>query len=268
MNVRKAWGRLVDALREEAPITLAALRPGARPEEIALAEQRTGVTWPDSYREWFACVNGSTVTPETWGEAGFFLPGVNLLSLDEVVGQHALSLDAWERPDAADAEDFYETPPIEAGMIANTFMAEFLPFAERDGYMLFCDARPGAAHGCVAEFAAENADTWGTLYPDLASLLDALTAAIIGRTPFLRHSPVVAAGRLNWAFNYEDAETAVDAGPLPLEPSPGPHAEEPTRARDERGGYLVVTLGAPGEAIERGDGPLPHFTDDSAARRV
>lgn len=74
VNVTDAWGRLVDALRVEAPITLAALRPGARSEEIAVAEQRTGVSWSDSLREWFACVNGSTQTPETWARQGSFFP--------------------------------------------------------------------------------------------------------------------------------------------------------------------------------------------------
>ncbi|PPF11414.1 hypothetical protein C5B98_08430 [Rathayibacter sp. AY1A5] len=250
VDVTDAWGRLVDALRVEAPITLAALRPGARPEEIAVAEQRTGVSWPDSYREWFACVNGSTQTPETWGEAGFLLPGFTLFSLDDVVSQHAMFLDSWERPDDADAASFYATPPIEAGMVANTFLPSFLPFAGLDGYLLFCDARPGAAHGCIAEFAAENADTGGTLYPNLASLLDALTAAVVGRTHFLHFSPVVTAGRLEWPLDDDEVLPAVDADLLPP-PSTVPLVEESPRPRDDGDGYLVVTLGVPSEATGR-----------------
>lgn len=148
-------------------------------------------------------VDGSTRTPETWGESGWLFPGFNLLSLDDAVAQHALSMDVWERPD----DDSYEAPPVDAGVAAGTFLPTFLPFAGLDGYLLFCDARSGAAHGCIAEFAAENADTWGTLYPDFASLLGALTRAIVDRTPFLRHWPVVTAGRLDWEFIYADDRT-------------------------------------------------------------
>lgn len=68
----------------------------------------------------------------------------------------------------------------------------------------------------------------------------------------------MAAGRLDWAFLYEDVVTAVDADPLMPESSSGPRVENSPVGHDESDGYLIVRLRAPGEAIDRGDGqPRP-----------
>ncbi|MEU6772543.1 SMI1/KNR4 family protein [Streptomyces sp. NPDC046759] len=84
-QVTDAWARIEGWLRENAPVTHAALGPGASEGEIAAVEEGLGFAVPVELRTLWTLVSGGTVQGRgPWPE------GDVLMRLDDVVSQYRL----------------------------------------------------------------------------------------------------------------------------------------------------------------------------------
>ncbi|WP_264927371.1 hypothetical protein [Streptomyces sp. A012304] len=98
-QVADAWGRVTGWLRQHAPDSYAALRPGARPAAVAALESDLGVPIPLELRVLWMLTAG-----DDGAEGRGCLPGNKaLLTLDAVAAVHRLKRDAQAQEDARDA---------------------------------------------------------------------------------------------------------------------------------------------------------------------
>lgn len=89
----------------------------------------------------------------------------------------------------------------EAGTPAWIYLDSFVPVAERDGYLLLYDARPGPRNGCITQYGRDTADESGPTWPSLAALLDDLATALETGATFDNHWHAVAeSATLTWNF--------------------------------------------------------------------
>ncbi|MFB7879017.1 SMI1/KNR4 family protein [Nocardia sp. NPDC056064] len=151
-------------------------RTGAGTLAVDRAEAGTGVRWPAELREWFTLHNG--------GGPADLLPGMTLLSLEQMLELHDLQCAIWCELTAGEPGTTTAGGNAAASSEAGRFVPEFVPIAERDGTMLVCDTRPGPLRGCVTEFGKDTADMAPPGWRSLGALLADLAHSIERSTPF------------------------------------------------------------------------------------
>lgn len=190
-SVTEQWDRIEQWLRAHLPeVTII----GASAGSIERAVEATEVTWPQELVDLLGHVNG--FPREAWVQ---LFPVHELFDLDRVVDERRLELEVWgELDDDVGAEPLTESF---AGEAAETFVPEFVPFAGRDGNLLFVDTRPGPLHGCVTEFDKVGADDVGPRWVSVSALLTELADSLEHGTVFDgRWTPTVSEGRLEWHY--------------------------------------------------------------------
>ena len=190
-SVTEQWGRIEEWLRAHLPeLTII----GASAGSIERAVEATEVTWPQELVDLFGHING--FPREGWVQ---LFPVHELFDLDRVVDERRLELMVWGAlDDDAGAEPLAESF---AGEAVETFVPGFVPFAGRDGNLLFVDTRPGPLHGCVTEFDKVGADDVGPRWVSISALLTELADSLEHGTVFDgRWVPTVADGRLEWHY--------------------------------------------------------------------
>ncbi|RST24807.1 SMI1/KNR4 family protein [Streptomyces sp. WAC04770] len=124
-EARKAWGRVVRWLEENAPKNAAALSPPASQAEVIAAQDAIGVDFPQELRDWLMINNGVRAADSEMSRAhahdnGCFLDsGWHLLSTELIVKVHERQMPSplespedspWQRgwiPFAAEADWMY-----------------------------------------------------------------------------------------------------------------------------------------------------------------
>ncbi|MGU3587373.1 SMI1/KNR4 family protein [Rhodococcus sp. C26F] len=191
-SVTEQWERIERWLQTHLSAVTTA---GAPAEAIDRAVEATGVAWPQELVDLFGHINGFP----RGGWVSLF-PVHELFDLDRVVDERRLELEVWGELDAdVGAEPLTESF---AGEAVETFVPEFVPFAGRDGNLLFVDTRPGRLHGCVTEFDKVGADDVGPRWGSISALLAELADSLEYGTVFDgRWVPTVADGRLEWHYH-------------------------------------------------------------------
>ncbi|MFC6012282.1 SMI1/KNR4 family protein [Nocardia lasii] len=187
-SVTEQWTRVATWLR--ANLSSVALN-GAEPADLARAVEATNIPWPEELSTLFTHING--FPREHWVQ---LFPTHELFDLDRLVTEHHIELDVW-----GEFGEELEAPAPAAGDPAGTYLPQFLPFAGRDGNLLFVDTRPGPLHGCVTEFDKVGADDDGPRWTALSAMLADLAHSLETGTTFDRQwLPTVEAGQLLWQF--------------------------------------------------------------------
>ena len=164
--IEHAWQRIESWLRENAPDTLASLRPGAAPAEIAVTEAHLGVTLPDDLRASYLIHDGQT-------DISSLIEGVELLSLSNVCIQWTI----WK--DLLDDGTFEDSVSAPVGPIRPEWWnARWIPLT-RDGggnsHCLDLDPAPGGGVGQIItmwhdedtrEILAPSFGAWLTQFAD------------------------------------------------------------------------------------------------------
>ncbi|WP_207843926.1 hypothetical protein [Williamsia soli] len=191
VDISSEWNRLMLALLRAGDSTttlhdaIAAKRAMENLDAVRDAASASGIDLNGPLIEWFAIL---ALTPT---QKPRILPSYDALTLDESIQTRQRMLDAWEPDD--------DTSPT-AGEAAYTFIPEFIPIAERDGYVLFVDTRSGKKHGLVREFDKVDADDTPTTWRSLPRLLNELAVAIEYRQPFNGWQPSFDTGELRWDY--------------------------------------------------------------------
>ena len=190
-SVTEQWERIEHWLRTHLSSVVIA---GAPAEAISRAVDATGVVWPDELTALFGHINGFPI--EAWVP---LFPVHELFGLDRVIDERRLELEVWgELDEEAGAEP---SAGSAAGKVVETFLSEFVPFAGRDGNLLFVDTRPGPLHGCVTEFDKVGADDGGPRWASVSALLTEVADSLYDGTAFDRSwTPTVIDGRLEWQY--------------------------------------------------------------------
>lgn len=187
-NVQTSWDRLLEVLQGQGALqTLDALAPGLADDH--LTKEFSGVDGLDALmhgqiRQLFGCVNGFQE-----GQWAQLLPGVDLLSVQRMIETREMMLEVAPAP----AEY-----PAEAGTPVYGFIPEFIPFAERDGYLLVADVREGAARGVIISYDKVDADDEAETWNSLSQYLTELAYALQTRSVFASSIPAINDGQLQW----------------------------------------------------------------------
>ncbi|UOT06769.1 SMI1/KNR4 family protein [Rhodococcus opacus] len=201
-GVPAAWSRLTKTLSDSgAQLTLAGLAPGRDHSSIDGAETASGIVWPEELRSWYGAVDG--YLDNHWVS---LLPEHDLLSLSAALDDRERQISIWTDLLTTDSEDGVNTDQAvqAAGTDPGQFIAPFFPIAERDGYYLVLDTRPGTNHGCVGAYSREGSFD-GPRWRSLSALLFELAESIEQETTFTDlWLPHVADGSLEWTLLTDD----------------------------------------------------------------
>lgn len=173
-----AWGRVEDWLETRAPLVRGSLRPAVTQAALDEACAGSGVELPDELVLLLRMHDGAEAT-----EAGWFLRGLRLLSLREIVSMHQVMCSL------LDAED----------LVGTWWHPQWIPFAANhdEWSRLYLDARPGPGRGAVGYFFMESGGR--PLWPTLTASVEQLAASLENGTPLNHHTPRVAEnGLLVW----------------------------------------------------------------------
>lgn len=189
VDVPSEWRRLIDALRRAGDTNVTRADVGFRSRSIVHREKvqatadANNIDLTEELYDWFTI---TAVYPSRhWS---LLIPTYDILTFDDALAVRQQLLDAW-------------TPtgwPPEAGNPAYTFITEYLPIAERDGYLLVADLRPGKNRGQILEFDKVDADDGTPNWPSLRVLLHKLATAVEDRRPFNDWQPDFDDGVLRW----------------------------------------------------------------------
>ena len=183
------WTALRAALlARSAYATLSDMQPGLAPAEVEAAFHRMGIKHAGQVGALFAQVNGPS--PEAHGPIEVF-PGMDLLSMQSSVRLRETMLRSARMPAG------YGYPKL-AGWPAFQFIPEFVPIAEGERDLLVADARGGNDHGRVFRYDKVLADDVSVAWPDLASFLNEVAAAISSGSALQDWTPVIRDSRLYW----------------------------------------------------------------------
>ncbi len=201
-----SWVRITTWLLAHAPATAAALHPPASAQDVARAEESTGVVWPQQLRTWFGLHGGWD--RDAWAAV---LPGWSSpMSLSRSLEEQRTWLEVWEDV-AADDEDLVERGVLamgqHAGEVAGAFLPFFVPLDEdQSGEVLFVDCRPGPRQGCVTHWMKHDFDHYGLGWWSIAQMLSDVADHLQQWTPCRYWRPQVEDGALRWEFD-EDADS-------------------------------------------------------------
>ncbi|WP_054372199.1 SMI1/KNR4 family protein [Rhodococcus rhodochrous] len=190
-SVTEPWDRIEQWLGAHLPeVTII----GASVGSIERAVEATEVTGPQELVDLFGHIGG--FPRDAWVQ---LFPVHELFDLDRMVDERRLELEVWgELDEDAGAEPLAGSA---AGEAVETFVSEFVPFAGRDGNLLFVDTRPGSRYGCVTEFDKVGAEDVGPRWVSISALLAELADSLEHGTVFDGcWAPTVADGRLEWHY--------------------------------------------------------------------
>ncbi|MFC8367438.1 SMI1/KNR4 family protein [Streptomyces sp. NPDC057239] len=173
-EMRRAWGRVVRWLEQNAPGSAAALSPPVGPKAISDAEERLGVKFPQEVWTWLLINDGVRTDDQEYNrfpaEGGGFLPSSwHLLSVDQMVRVYEFRMGCEEREPTPDGD-----------LDCVTWHRDWVPFAAESDWLYgrFIDTRAGTlgrwsdggtnqfdTHGSLAEFFHELADEMRTQGP-------------------------------------------------------------------------------------------------------
>lgn len=135
---------------------------------------------------WFAMMATSPAE-----RVGDFLPGYDVLALDEALRVRTVMIAAWDHGEIG-------RYPTQAGQPAYSFVPEYFPVADRDGYLLVADMRLGPFGGQIQAFDKVDADDDQATWLSIGDLLLDLIVAIETGAPFDGWVPTVRDGQLTW----------------------------------------------------------------------
>ncbi|ROZ52983.1 SMI1/KNR4 family protein [Rhodococcus sp. WS1] len=214
MTLTDAWQAYMDVLRDCAPVTASAVRPPRVLAEREAAERATA-SWTEELRGFFALHDGQAFRSEDNQFVGEVLPGVELLSLEQVVATHKLCGETLHPIDDLGPNWPATVRAQRAGETAEMFVPAYIPFAEDGaGDFLYVDTREGEQHGCIRYFAAEAADEGGPLFASLTEYVDSVRRSVESRAEHSYLVPSVTEGALAWEVDFSDRP--------PMEPQPDP----------------------------------------------
>lgn len=216
MTLTDAWQAYMDVLRDCAPVTASGVRP---PRVLAEREAAEGATasWPEELREFFSLHDGHAFRSEDDEFLGEILPGVELLSLEQVVTRHKLCREMLHPIDYLGPDWPATVRSQHAGETAEMFVPAYIPFAEDGaGDFLYVDTREGEQQGCIRYFAAEAADEGGPLFGSLTEYVDSVRRSVESGDEHSYLVPSVTEGVLAWDVDFSDRP------PLPPQPDPTP----------------------------------------------
>ncbi|MFE5679836.1 SMI1/KNR4 family protein [Streptomyces erythrochromogenes] len=241
-TVARSWDRIETWLAQHAAVSHGLLRPPARPQDVAAAELRLGVTFPPDLKESLLCHDGVQLQDGT-PTLGYYGP---LSGVEDIVRSTEFLRDIGEDLAEDEAElddeerDQYAYWPHERLLISLG-----IGWQSSDG--LFLVSRPGPHHGRVGRYFDEDSPSF-TEWPGLCHVLADFATALEDGTPFNGRIPLAFEGRLIW----DDGATVV---PDPLSPlglaaeateplvAPAPEPVVPFTPRTD-GAYAVLTFGA------------------------
>jgi len=144
-----------------------------------------------------------------------FLPGVELLSLEQVVARHKLCSEILHPIDDLGPDWPATVRAQHTGDTAEMFVPGYIPFAEDGaGDFLYVDTREGEQQGCIRYFAAEAADEGGPLFGSLTEYVDSVRHSVESGSEHSYLVPSAAEGVLAWDVDFSDRP--------PMAPQPGP----------------------------------------------
>ncbi|HYO65816.1 MAG TPA: SMI1/KNR4 family protein [Archangium sp.] len=167
-DVRKAWRRIEDWMRENLPRFTKALQPPASPETIQQAEATVGVPFPSDLREFLSVHDGQS--PDELEVFARWAP----LSLERIVS-------IWQRSEERVQRGVIQTEDnpdirIHGPVRPRWWDRAWIPFAkDAEGDLLCLDLNPppGGQHGQVILFI-HDADKREVVAPSLGSWLERL----------------------------------------------------------------------------------------------
>ncbi len=179
-DVRRQWERITAWFSASgSPHALDAFAPGATQLEIDRVEAQTGIAWPTELKDLYSVQNG--FAPGAWMQ---FLPQHDMLNLDALLAHHREAPAVYELPDVPESVPSLSDRAQPAGTSSGKFLPDYIAFADRDGYELFCDTRQGPLSGCVTEYAHENADDAGPQWTSISAMLADLAESLETGQPF------------------------------------------------------------------------------------
>ncbi|WP_030719554.1 SMI1/KNR4 family protein [Streptomyces sp. NRRL F-2580] len=245
-TVEQSWARIETWLAQHAAVSHGLLRPPARPEDIAAAELRLGVTFPTDLKDSLLRHDGVQLqdgTP-TLGYYGPLSGVADIVRSTEFLRDVGEDLVEYEAELDEDERDQYAYWPHERLLITLG-----IGWQSSDG--LFLVSRPGPHHGRVGRYFDEDSPSF-TEWPGLRHVLADFATALENGAPFNGRTPLAFEGRLIWD---DDGGTVV---PDPLSPlglaaeatepvltAPAPAVEAVPPAPRADGAYAVITFGSP-----------------------
>jgi cell wall assembly regulator SMI1 len=209
--VSESWSRIDAWLAAHAPVSLARLRPGATPAELAAAEQVLGTPLPADLAASLACHDGLA------DEAARMLPDMLLLPVKGVVEQ-------WELRCEVNAELLEDEPDEEPLRMANGepyWHPLWIPVAHFQGDLEVIDMRPGPGQGRLgwsSHDGSSNFQGWPSLGAYLQAVADVLmtgretSGSVGGWGPPLLSS----AGELVWFAGLSGPDEKLRPAPVGL----------------------------------------------------
>ncbi len=190
-EVREEWDRLMAVLRRRgAEKTVAAIAPPLEPDAVRAALDTVAGVSVFVYgdlSDWLLCHNG--FREGAWTR---LFPDLDLLSASQMADTWQMMLQTYP---AESGHPLFSGPP------AYGFIRQYIPIAERDGYLWVVDSRPGEKTHQVLEFDKVGADEDATTWPSIGALLQEITDAIDNGTGFNGSTPAVVDGELTWDLN-------------------------------------------------------------------
>ncbi|MBA4020914.1 MAG: hypothetical protein C0482_00975 [Gordonia sp.] len=180
MSITSEWSALLEVIDTTPSISLT-VRPAPSASEVERAEALTAAVWPEQLREFFSLHGGQG--PNDLGE---LLPQSELFDLDRVVAEHQMMVELGRQMIAYDPEYYsLDGDSAEAGTQADVFLPSYIPFGGADGYLFFCDARPGPHTGCIRQWHKEGADEGGPSWLTFTDMLRAVRTSITENSPLI-----------------------------------------------------------------------------------
>ncbi|KOX19833.1 MULTISPECIES: SMI1/KNR4 family protein [unclassified Streptomyces] len=245
LTVAQSWDRIETWLAEHAPLSHGLLRPPARPEDVAAAELRLGVTFPSDLKESLLRHDGvrlqdGTPTLDHYGPLSGVEDIVNSTEFLRHIGEEAAE-EVAEADLDEEERDQHAYWPHERLLITLG-----IGWQSSDG--LFVVTRPGPHHGRIGRYFDEGCPSF-TDWPGLRHVLADLATALENGTPFHGSTPLGFEGRLIWDHD----RTAVPDPSSPLGLAAGttepqvPPAEPAPPAPQPGESYVVLGFGTPAE---------------------
>ncbi|WP_138845898.1 SMI1/KNR4 family protein [Rhodococcus pyridinivorans] len=193
MSLERNWQRLYDWCVRQAPATAAAMSSPAEVSLLDTVESATGRRWPTELRAWFGLHNG-TSEGKPFAQV---LPSFEPLSLERVSSVWTSMTATWaDMTDELGGTALLDEP---AGTMSFTYLSAYIPIAENDqGDLLVVDTRAGEQHGCVRDFAGEDADQSMMVWSSIEALVGDVASAVERSEPCFGWLPVVKNGALDW----------------------------------------------------------------------
>ncbi|WP_299570241.1 SMI1/KNR4 family protein [uncultured Williamsia sp.] len=216
MSVSDAWADLMSTLREKAPRTAESFLPPPSAEQVRSVEASTGLDWPGELREFFALHGGQ---PEN-NLGGDIFPRQELFGVERAHSERELMIEVWRDLADGDTEYYvggYDALPVEhpnAGDVAVAFLPQYIPISGLDGWLYFCDVRPGPRRGCVRNYYKDGADEGEPTWESITAMLVGLRSSIESGTVVDGWEPRIVDGCVDWQPRGSDDEAPQ---PAPIE---------------------------------------------------